>query len=192
MANKEDTLREYSSVLHFWFEELVGKQRFEVEESRDSMMRDRFGALHRQASLGELFSWRSSGEGRLAEIIILDQFSRNIFRGEPLSFAQDSVALCLAQEAVSLGVDKEFPATRRMFFYMPYMHSESLLIHDSVVPLFESLAEEEAEFSLTLDFEHRHRKIIDRFGRYPHRNKILGRRSSSEEEAFLEEPGSSF
>ena len=192
MVKKEDISSEYSQVLHFWFEELVGKQRFEVDAARDSMMRDRFGELHRQASLGELFSWRSTGEGRLAEIIILDQFSRNIFRGEPLSFAADATALCLAQEAVSLGVDKDLAPGRRMFFYMPYMHSESLLVHDTVVPLFESLAQEDAEFSLTLDFERSHRAIIERFGRYPHRNKILGRTSSAKEEAFLQEPGSSF
>ncbi len=192
MVIKENSSSEWEQVLHFWFEELVGKQRFEVDASRDLLMRDRFGKLHERASLGELFSWRSSGEGRLAEIIILDQFSRNIFRGSPLSFSQDIVALCLAQEAVSLGVDKAFSPPRRMFFYMPYMHSESLLIHDTAVPLFESLARDDEDLSLTLDFEHRHRNIIERFGRYPHRNKILDRTSSPEEEAFLREPGSSF
>ncbi len=192
MIMKIDTSNKISHVLRFWFEELVGKQHFEVNLSRDTEMRKRFSALHQEASHGELFSWRISAEGRLAEIIILDQFSRNIFRGKPLSFAQDGMALCLAQEAVLLGLDKKLPPSKRMFLYMPYMHSESLLIHNLAVPLFESLANEDNSLSTTLDFEYRHRVIIERFGRYPHRNKILGRVSSTSEKIFLSKPGSSF
>ena len=124
---------------------------------------------------------------RLAEIIILDQFSRNIHRGTPDAFAADPLALALAQEAVSSGADQALPVSRRAFLYMPFMHSESQAIHELAVRLFSAsgLAE-------NLKAELRHQAIITRFGRYPHRNSILGRISTPEEEAFLEEPGSSF
>ncbi len=183
---------EHSEVLTFWFEELKGKQRFEANDERDELIRTRFGALQAQASRGELFAWRATAAGRLAEIVVLDQFSRNIHRGLPAAFAQDSSALCLAQEAVAMAADKALEPSQRMFVYMPYMHSESLVIHDASLPLFEALAREGKEFAMTLGFEHRHRVIVERFGRYPHRNAILGRASTPQEEEFLKEPGSSF
>jgi uncharacterized protein (DUF924 family) len=135
----------------------------------------------------ELHAWRIRPEGRLAEIIILDQFSRNIHRGTPDAFAADQLALALAQEAVSSGADQALPVSRRAFLYLPFMHSESPAIHERAVRLFSAsgLAE-------NLKSELRHQAIITRFGRYPHRNSILGRISTPEEEAFLEEPGSSF
>lgn len=123
----------------------------------------------------------------MAEIIILDQFSRNMFRETPRSFSHDVQALVLAQEAVALGLDAELPTEQRTFLYMPYMHSESLRIHEEAVRLFTLNGVKE-----NLDFEYRHKVIIERFGRYPHRNAILGRESSPEEVAFLNEPGSSF
>ena len=190
---KQESMKmEHSEVLTFWFEELAGKQRFEANPERDEAIRKRFGVVQAQASQGELFAWRTTAEGRLAEIVVLDQFSRNIHRGKAAAFAQDGAALCLAQEAVATEADKALPPSQRMFVYMPYMHSESLAIHDTAIPLFESLADEGEEFVMTLDYEHRHRTIVERFGRYPHRNIILGRVSTSQEEVFLKEPGSSF
>ena len=135
----------------------------------------------------ELFAWRATPEGRLAEIVVLDQFSRNVWRDTPRAFAQDALALALAQELVASGQDRSLPVAQRRFAYMPYMHSESALIHGQAVALFSQPGLED-----NLRFEHAHKAIIDRFGRYPHRNAILGRESTAEELAFLSGPGSSF
>jgi uncharacterized protein (DUF924 family) len=118
---------------------------------------------------------------------VLDQFSRNVYRDTPRSFAQDALALVLAQELVASGQDRSLPEAQRVFAYMPYMHSESALVHTQAVALFTQLGIEG-----NLDYELRHKAIIDRFGRYPHRNAILGRTSTAEELAFLSEPGASF
>jgi uncharacterized protein (DUF924 family) len=118
---------------------------------------------------------------------VLDQFSRNVYRDTPRAFAQDALALVLAQELVASGQDRSLPEAQRVFAYMPYMHSESALVHTQAVALFTQLGNQD-----NLNFELRHKAIIDRFGRYPHRNAILGRSSSAEELAFLSEPGSSF
>lgn len=175
------------TVLKFWFEEIEPAQWWKKDEKFDATVRERFSELHHAAVRCELHDWRRAARGRLAEIIVLDQFSRNMFRGSPLSFAFDPIALALAQEAVSLGADRDLNQAERNFLYMPYMHSESLKIHDIAVDLFS------ANGSLgSLDFELRHKAIIERFGRYPHRNAILGRKSTREEIEFLKEPGSSF
>jgi uncharacterized protein (DUF924 family) len=137
--------------------------------------------------LGELFGWRVKPTGRLAEIVVLDQFSRNIFRETREAFAQDPQALALAQELVACGQDQNLPADQRSFAYMPYMHSESRLVHEEAVRLFSQPGME-----ASLAFEMRHQAIIERFGRYPHRNAVLGRPSTAAEQAFLAEPGSSF
>jgi uncharacterized protein (DUF924 family) len=134
-----------------------------------------------------LFEWRATPEGRLAEIIVLDQFSRNLFRDSPLAFASDDMALVLAQEAVRTGADQALPQQQRLFLYMPYMHSESRRIHAIALSLFESLGLAE-----NLQYERAHKAIIDRFGRFPHRNAVLGRESTAEELEFLRQPGSSF
>ncbi|VEH68698.1 Uncharacterized protein conserved in bacteria [Rodentibacter pneumotropicus] len=125
--------------------------------------------------------------GRLAEIIVLDQFSRNLHRDSPLAFAQDNMAIALAQEAIKQPEFKNMTVRERHFMLMPLMHSESKVIHEQAVPLFEQFGPEES-----VDFELKHKVIIDRFGRYPHRNAVLGRESSSEEIEFLTQPGSSF
>ena len=151
------------------------------------MIRSRFEALHGRAVVGELHDWRDTPEGRLVEIVVLDQFSRNLYRDDARAFAADGMALALAQEAVRIGADQAVPPVKRQFFYMPYQHSESPRIHEFTVALFESLADPES-----LEFERRHKAIIDRFGRYPHRNRVLGRASTAEEIAFLKEAGSSF
>ena len=173
------------SVLQFWFEDCKPSQWFNADPVFDLEVQERFESVLIQAQRGELFSWRETPEGRLAEIIVLDQFSRNIYRDRAEAFASDGLALVLAQEAVAQGCDQALPAKQRAFLYMPYMHSESKLIHQQAVKLFSAPGLES-----NLDFEHKHKAIIDRFGRYPHRNKILGRQSTSEELDFLTEPES--
>ncbi|HET7268774.1 MAG TPA: DUF924 family protein [Oleiagrimonas sp.] len=174
-------------VLGFWFDELEPRQHFAKDTKLDALIGERFGAVHAAAARGELHAWRDDAAGRLAEIIVLDQFSRNLFRDDPRAFACDPMALALAQEAVRAGADQALPRARRAFLYMPYMHSESPRIHALAVELFKQDGLEG-----NLKFEYGHKKIIDRFGRYPHRNAALGRTSTAEEEAFLAEPGSSF
>jgi uncharacterized protein (DUF924 family) len=177
----------YKEIIDFWFSELEPKQWWQKDLEFDSMIQSRFGSLHEQAKAGELFLWRETAFGSLAEVIVLDQFSRNIYRQKPESFACDPLALALAQVAISKGFDAELPKTERSFLYLPFMHSESRLIHIEAVKLFESLGMPD-----TLEFEHKHKAIIDRFGRYPHRNDILGRESTAEEIEFLKQPDSSF
>ena len=174
-------------ILHFWFEELTDKQHFAKDAALDEMIRTRFGQTLGAAMRCELFAWRATAEGALAEIILLDQFSRNIFRDTPRAFAQDALALALAQVLVATGQDQLLSPVQRRFAYMPYMHSESALIHEQAVQLFS-----QAGLGDGLDFEVRHQAIITRFGRYPHRNAALGRASSAEELAFLSEARSSF
>tara|TARA_R110001599_G_scaffold26935_24_gene95138 strand:- start:3654 stop:4190 length:537 start_codon:yes stop_codon:yes gene_type:complete len=177
----------YQDVLDFWFNEIEPKKWFQKDLDFDKSIQVRFGALHQQAIQGELFSWRDTAQGALAEIIVLDQFSRNLYRDQAESFAADPMALALAQTAIDKGFDKALSSSERSFLYMPFMHSESALIHEIAVVLFTTL-----ETSNTLEFELKHKKIVDRFGRYPHRNTILGRTSSAEELVFLQEPNSSF
>jgi uncharacterized protein (DUF924 family) len=176
------------AVLHYWFNTLRPKLWFSKDSAVDEDIHRRFGGLLARAAACELWHWRDNPNGRLAEVIVLDQFSRNIFRDQPGAFANDALALALAQEAVRQGEDQRLPAgPRRAFLYMPYMHSESLTVHEQAVRLFD-----QPELQHNLEFEHRHKAIIERFGRYPHRNAILGRCSSAEEREFLQQPGSSF
>lgn len=174
-------------ILTFWFDELTPQQHFIKSAALDATIGERFGQTHSAAARGELHAWRDDADGRLAEIIVLDQFSRNLFRDDARAFGCDAMALVLAQEAVRHGADQRLPSARRAFLYMPYMHSESPRIHALAVQLFAQPGLENS-----LKFEHAHKAIIDRFGRYPHRNATLGRASSAEEQAFLAEPGSSF
>lgn len=176
-----------NDVLNFWFKELSPKDWWVKNEELDKLITTRFLDTHQKAVRGELFSWRKTAEGRLAEIIVLDQFSRNIYRNDPRSFLYDPIALVLAQEAVFLGCDKELSIEKRNFIYMPYMHSESLIIHNEALKLFDQKGLEE-----NLKFEHAHLDIIKKFGRYPHRNIILKRESTNEEVEFLKGPNSSF
>ena len=174
-------------ILAFWFTELTPKQHYAKDAALDEAIRTRFGDTLEAAARCELFAWRTTPEGRLAEILVLDQFSRNVYRDTARAFAQDALALALAQELVASGQDRNLPLAQRSFAYMPYMHSESALVHAQAVELFSQPGLED-----TLRFELRHKEIIDRFGRYPHRNALLGRESSPEELAFLSEPGSAF
>ena len=174
-------------LLDFWFNEIDQRLWFEKDESFDELLRQRFGALHAAAAKGELYGWRQTLDGRLAEIIVLDQFSRNLYRNGARAFTCDGMALVLTQEAITHCDPAQLPPERRAFLYMPLMHSESLLIHDEALRRFAEPGLED-----NLRFEHLHRQIIVRFGRYPHRNAALGRQSTPEELVFLQEPGSSF
>lgn len=177
----------YGDVIEFWFTESGPEKWWKKDSQFDRQIGERFGAVHAQAINCELFAWRASAAGRLAEIIVIDQFSRNMYRDTPKSFAFDPLALALAQEAISQQVQLDLAGPQRAFLYMPYMHSESREIHKIAAVLFS-----EPEVEGNRDFELRHKVIIDQFGRYPHRNEILGRTSTAAELEFLQEPGSSF
>ncbi len=177
----------YPMILKFWFEEIDPSLWWSKNDELDQQIRERFAEIHAKAIRCELFDWRKDAEGRLAEIIVLDQFSRNMFRDSPLSFANDSLALALSQEAISVGADQNLSPTQRSFLYMPFMHSESLIIHEIAMDLYQKNG-----IQSNLDFEIKHKDIIKRFGRYPHRNKILGRASTKAEIEFLKQPGSGF
>ncbi len=178
---------EAGAVLAFWFEEVDPEDWWKTDPAFDESIRRRFAALHERASRGELYGWRAAAAGRLAEIIVLDQFSGNSFSGWSRAYAQDLAALALAQEAVAAGAHLELEPVRRTFLLLPYMHSESRAIHVVAERLFR-------EFTppFNHDFELRHKAIVDRFGRYPHRNAELGRASTPEEIEFLRQPSSSF
>ncbi|MCX4029460.1 DUF924 domain-containing protein [Endozoicomonas sp. SM1973] len=177
----------FTAILDFWFNEITPQQWWAKDDNFDQLIKDRFLSIHTQAVTGELYHWRKQTEGRLAEVIIIDQFSRNIFRNKPEAFRWDSMALVLAQEAVALQLDAQLSTQQRAFLYMPYMHSESLVIHEQAVKLFSQPGLES-----NLSFELKHKVIIEQFGRYPHRNQLVGRQSTSEEQIFLTKPGSSF
>lgn len=177
----------HQHVLDFWFAEIDPVMWFKKDDDFDRLLHTRFGQLWQAAAHGELAHWRATIQGRLAEIIVLDQFSRNLFRNTPRSFAYDGMALVLAQEAIATGLCETLPVEQRGFLYLPFMHSESALIHQQAVVLFSQLNN-----GNQLEFELRHKAIIDCFGRYPHRNEILGRESTFEEQEFLRQPGSGF
>ncbi|RBW46061.1 DUF924 domain-containing protein [Psychromonas sp. B3M02] len=171
----------------FWFTQLTPEQWWKKDPEIDAYITTHFLSLHQQAMRGELFKWRQTVKGRLAEIILLDQFSRNMFRDSADAFAADPLALVLAQEAIAQGTDQALSPIERSFIYMPFMHSESLLIHEQALQLFT-----ENGLQSNLDFEVMHRDIIVKFGRYPHRNAILQRTSTPDELAFLTQPNASF
>lgn len=177
----------YLNILEFWFKADTQTLWFAKSVDFDALISEKFSDIHQQAAQAELWSWRKSAEGRLAEIIILDQFSRNLFRDQAAAFAQDPMALILAQEAISLDLDKQLSPEQRAFLYMPFMHSESKAIHEFALKLFQRLGE-----PVSLEFEKKHKQIIERFGRYPHRNQSLGRISSAAELEFLTQPDSRF
>jgi len=177
----------YKQIVNFWFEEIEPASWWKKSDDFDALLIERFSEIHASASCCELYEWRRQPEGRLAEIIVLDQFSRNMFRDTPGAFATDAMSLTLSQEAIACGADRALTPVQRSFLYMPFMHSESLKIHEVAVELFRKNG-----IKSNLDYEFSHKKIIERFGRYPHRNKILGRQSTAEEIEFLTRPGSSF
>ena len=167
-------------IIDFWYKESQPQDWFVKNTEFDKQIHDRFLPVYNQAIKGELYTWRITPQGRLAEIIVLDQFARNLFRNNPQAFAYDTMALALAQEAIQAGDDKKLEQNQRWFLYMPFMHSESKAIHEQSIKLFTELGQQQ-----TLQHAIDHKKIIDQFGRYPHRNKVLGRNSTPEEVEFL-------
>jgi uncharacterized protein (DUF924 family) len=175
------------AVLGFWFVENGPKQWFNKDTAFDAAIRDRFEALVVQGSKGELSHWRASVRGALAEILVLDQFPRNLYRGDAPAFASDPVALDAAKEALENKIDQDVSESERTFLYLPFEHSEEASDQETSLRLFGSL-----EDKSLLEWAEKHQAIIDRFGRYPHRNAALGRPSTDEELAFLKQEGSSF
>ena len=184
-------------VLAFWFgregEEGYGEFReawFTQDPNFDREVRDRFEDAYEEAVAGELEAWKEEARSCLALILTLDQFPRNMFRGDARMYVADGLALAAAVHAIEQAYDRELPPLQRAFVYMPFMHSEDLEDQRRSVELFRGLGgmgeTDPAEYAV------RHLRIVERFGRFPHRNEILGRRTTPEEAAFLEEPGSSF
>jgi uncharacterized protein (DUF924 family) len=177
-----------SEVLAFWFSETRPRQWFAKDAAFDALVRDRFLGLTRQALAGELEAWSMEPPGGLALVLLLDQFPRQIWRDTAMAFAGDPKVLALSQQAVEKGwLEEEPKQARRQFWLMPLMHSEDLAVQEAALPLFERFCDPR-----TADFARRHRDVIARFGRFPHRNEVLGRVSSAEELAFLQTPGSRF
>lgn len=185
-----------AEVLDFWFgaDETARAEWFRKDAAFDALIHERFGALVGQALAGGLADWDRAADTALARVLLLDQFTRNIFRGTPRAFAGDAQALALATQLVSSGRDKNLDPWQRWFAYLPFEHAESLLEQERSVALFAALAREAQlpAFDSALDYAVRHREVIVRFGRFPHRNAVLGRASTAEESAFLAQPGSSF
>jgi len=172
-----------ADVLDFWFS-AGPKKWFAREDAFDDAIGDRFLTLHGKAANGGIDEWAMNPEGTLALIIVLDQFSRNLYRNSPKAFATDEKALGLSQNLISKRQDIEFPINARLWIYMPFQHSEDLEIQDRSIELFETIDDPE-----NLRFAHIHRDIIQQFGRFPHRNQVLGRTSSAEELKFLADGG---
>jgi uncharacterized protein (DUF924 family) len=192
----DDGRNEWERVLDFWFGELDAAGQADAEHAArwwrkdpelDSELRTRFETDHAAIEAGHREHWRDDPRGLVAYVIVLDQLSRNMYRGTPRMFASDRRALEAARQGIDRGLERALPTTLRAFLYMPFMHSERLADQDRAVVLFGSLGSAEQ-----LDFAIQHRDIVARFGRFPHRNAILGRESTPEEIAFLAEPGSSF
>jgi len=194
------------AVLTFWFGELdarglaepeIEKRWFQGGPDFDAAIRERFLGLHRQASEGAAAPWLDSVRGRLALVVVLDQFSRNMFRGSAGMFEHDVQALDVANQALERGDDQQASFCERGFLYMPFMHSEKLADQERCVALFEAFREQvdpplRDRVASSLGFAERHRDIVRRFGRFPHRNSILERTSTESEIEFLRQPGSSF
>lgn len=181
---RRDT-KDIASILHFWFVETKPYQWFRRDAAFDGVCRQRFGALHQRAAKGRLNAWRAHPKGALALIILLDQFSRNLFRDTQRAFAYDAIALDVAEEAVRRRFDFRFEPKQRAFFYMPFMHSEDLTAQERSVALFKA----RLPGGMNVPYAVEHHAIIKRFGRFPHRNKVLGRSSTPEEIAFLKAGG---
>lgn len=178
-----------AEVLHFWFNEVQPQQWFQKNDDFDRQVRERFYGVYEMARDGLCDGWREEAAGCVAFCIVLDQFPRNMFRGSRDSFATDEAALLTAKYAVSRGFDVLVPAERRRFLYLPYEHSELLADQNKSVELFGRM---KGDDPLGYDYALRHQDVIRRFGRFPHRNAILGRDNTPEEAAYLAQPGSGF
>jgi len=176
-----------ADILNFWLVEIKPKQWFVKDAHFDAEIAERFGASVRAALAGQLENWATTADGCVALILMLDQFTRNIYRDTPKAFAGDARALALSLECQKRGYLADADGDRRHFMLMPMMHSEDIAVQDASLPLFKTHAGKN-----TAKYAVRHRDIIARFGRFPHRNAILGRTSTPQEIVFLTQPGSSF
>jgi uncharacterized protein (DUF924 family) len=184
-------------VLEFWFSPQAQALWFEKDKTFDNQIRSRFAAAVHAAQLGELDFWQQSPEGILALLVLLDQFSRNVHRDTAKAFLGDERARQIADRAIAKDVDRQFSYLRQCFFYLPFEHSETLADQQRAIALFTAAVERASpadrdDAIAQLDYAHRHRHIIDRFGRFPHRNEALGRPSTEDEIAFLRERDSAF
>lgn len=187
-----------NQILDFWFgsPQLAdyGKERsfwFTKKPEFDRDLSDRFLSTYEQAATGELDGWEDSPRSCLALLLLLDQFPRNMFRGMPKSFATDAKALAVANKAIAKGFDQCLLPVQRWFMYLPFEHSENIADQQRCVDLFATL-KDDPDSAATIDYALRHKSVIERFGRFPHRNKILGRETTLQEAEFLKQPGSSF
>lgn len=192
-------MMEWQAILDFWFLPAdaagYGASRtiwFKKDPAFDAQIRERFFALIGQALAGGLQQWDSAAQGALARILLLDQFTRNTLRDTPGAFSGDALALASAQRMVAAGTDRQLLPVQRYFVYMPFMHAEDLALQQRSLVLFRQLQADTGEFANALDYAVRHRDIVARFGRFPHRNRLLGRASTAEELAFLSLPGAGF
>lgn len=174
-------------IIDFWFSAKVKNNWFSSNERFDQEIRARFQDIYNDAREGAYLQWRDTPRGALALVLLFDQFPRNMFRGVAEAFATDDLALEIARETITAGQDRQLSDDERGFLYMPYMHSEDLAVQNVGLRLYGELGHKER-----LDFMWRHHAIISQFGRYPHRNAVLGRQSTEEELIFLQTPGSSF
>jgi uncharacterized protein (DUF924 family) len=174
-------------IIQFWFSPETRSYWFVASDAFDAKVRERFGTLSEHASSGDLDDWARTPEGSLALILLLDQVPRNIRRHTAQAFQSDDKALALAKKAVSAGFDRSLAKDERLFFYLPFEHAEDRAAQDEAIRLIEALGDEEYT-----DYARRHRDIIYRFGRFPHRNELLRRTSTEAEIEYLKQPGSSF
>lgn len=181
-------------ILDFWFAGATQPRAewFRKDPAFDTLIAQRFGALIEQALQGGLADWMRQPATALARVVLLDQFTRNVFRDTPRAFAGDALALAAAQQMVGRGDDRVLTPLQRWFVYLPFEHAEDLAMQDESMRLFGALAAEVPAMADTLEWARKHQVVVARFGRFPHRNAILGRVSTPEEEAFLREPGSRF
>jgi uncharacterized protein (DUF924 family) len=187
------------AILDFWFgapgsaeHGSARKVWFAKDDAFDAEIRTRFGALVERALRGELEGWGDAAPSALAQVLLLDQFTRNVFRGTPRAFAGDPRALAAASRMIGLRQDEELAPFMRGFAYLPFEHAEGLAMQDEAIRLFTRLVALDPAQQSMLDFAWKHRAVIERFGRFPHRNDILGRQSTAEEIEFLKQPGSGF
>jgi uncharacterized protein (DUF924 family) len=197
----ESVMNSAEAILNFWFDNPesdsseYGQQRkiwFKKDPSFDATIRQCFLEDYERAVRGELESWQQQPRPCLALILLFDQFPRNLFRGSAQSFATDPHALALANHALQHQFDQALIPVERMFVYLPFEHSENFADQATAVALFQNLFNQHPEFADPLDYAIRHRQVIEQFGRFPHRNKILGRETTPEEAEFLKQPGSRF
>jgi uncharacterized protein (DUF924 family) len=200
MTTRPSSIVDANEVTDFWFGTSPDYQPrdewFRKDDAFDAQIRTRFAATLEAALAGGLRAWDSTPQGTLARIVVLDQFTRNAFRGTARAFAGDALALAAAQGMVDTGLDQVLHPVWRCFVYMPFEHAENMAAQDRSVALFSALAQSSPQaaqqFAGHLDYAHRHRDVIARFGRFPHRNAMLGRTSTEAEAEYLRQPGSGF